>query len=76
METYGQTMALLCEIYYDLTCQDVAPEFEDLHARFFDASEGWFLKLMAWDPKELEVDVSFYLLLVYPFVYGVADRAM
>lgn len=52
-------MALLCEIYYDLTCQDVAPEFEDLHARFFDASEGWFLKLMAWDPKELEVDVSF-----------------
>ena len=41
-----------------MTCQDVAPEFEDLHMQFFDQNEGYFMKLMGWDPKELQVDVS------------------
>lgn len=63
-------MALLCEIYGDLTCQDVAPEFEDLHGRFWDAGEGWFLKLMAWDPRELDVDVSFFVLFLLRDVRG------
>lgn len=55
---YGQTMILLCEIYHDMTCQDVPPEFEDLHMQFFDQNEGYFMKLMSWNPKELWVDVS------------------
>jgi hypothetical protein len=28
-------MAALIDLYYDLTCQDLAPKFEDHHKTFF-----------------------------------------
>ena len=32
---HAQTTAVLIDIYYDLICQDLAPEFEDRHETFF-----------------------------------------
>ncbi|TFY54539.1 hypothetical protein EVG20_g9663 [Dentipellis fragilis] len=52
----AQSMALLVDIYYDLTCQDLHPVFEDGHDEFFNAQTGYFMKLMAWDPKELHTE--------------------
>lgn len=50
-------MAVLVELYYDLTCQDLAPEFEDGHEIFFAADTGYFMQLMEWNPAELQTDV-------------------
>ncbi|KAI0296781.1 armadillo-type protein [Multifurca ochricompacta] len=52
----AQTMAVLIELFYDLTCQDLAPAFEDGHEIFFGAQTGYFMQLMAWDPPELHTD--------------------
>lgn len=55
----AQTMILLIDIYYDLTCQDLPPAIEDTHLEFFgsaDGKDGWFVSLMGWDPVELRVD--------------------
>ncbi|KAJ7126549.1 CAS/CSE protein [Mycena crocata] len=52
----AQTMALLMEIFYDLTCQDLPPAIEDAHAEFFSPPEGWFQKFLAWNPAGLSVD--------------------
>lgn len=50
-------MAVLIDLYYDLTCQDLAPEFEDRHETFFAEGTGYFMQLMAWDPPQLQTDV-------------------
>ena len=42
--------------YYDLTRQDLAPEFEDPRDLFHWGS-GCFMQLMAWDPPQLQTDV-------------------
>lgn len=54
----AQTMALLMEIFYDFTCQDLPPAIEDAHAEFFSPPEGWFQRLLGWNPAGLNVDVS------------------
>ena len=54
----AQAMVFLVDIFYDLTCQDLPPDFEDSHAQFFGAQDGLFLKLLAWDPPQLQGDVS------------------
>ena len=53
----AQTMAVLVELFYDLTCQDLAPEFEDNHEIFFAAETGFFMQLMEWNPPQLQTDV-------------------
>ena len=53
----SQTMAVLVELFYDLTCQDLAPEFEDSHDVFFAAETGYFMQLMEWNPPQLHTDV-------------------
>jgi exportin-2 (importin alpha re-exporter) len=57
----AQTMSLLVEIFYDLTCHDLPPSLEDGHEEFFDRTSGHFMRLMAWDPDELKTDVRFSL---------------
>ncbi|KAI0248954.1 importin alpha re-exporter [Lactifluus subvellereus] len=52
----AQTMAVLMELFYDLTCQDLAPEFEDGHEIFFAAETGYFMRLLEWNPSELQTD--------------------
>ncbi|KAI0055486.1 Cse1-domain-containing protein [Artomyces pyxidatus] len=59
--TFGllaQTMAVLVEIFYDFTCQDLPPELEDSHDEFFNKDRGHFMRLMAWDPTELQTDAD------------------
>ena len=53
----AQAMALMVDIFYDLTCQDLPPDFEDSHATFFGPESGLFLQFLAWDPAELRGDV-------------------
>ena len=53
----AQAQVNLVEVYYDLTCQDLPPDFEDTHQQFFGASNGLFLQLLSWDPQELRGDV-------------------
>ncbi len=53
----ARTMAVLIDLYYDLTCQDLAPEFEDRHEVFFAEGTGYFIQLMTWDPPQLQTDV-------------------
>ena len=50
-------MAVLVEMFYDLTCQDLAPEFEDSHEIFFAAGTGYFMQLMEWNPPQLQTNV-------------------
>ncbi|KAI0321195.1 Cse1-domain-containing protein [Amylostereum chailletii] len=52
----AHTMSLLVEIFFDLTCQDLPPSLEDGHQEFFDSTNGYFMRLMAWDPDELKTD--------------------
>lgn len=54
----AQAMVFLVDIFYDLTCQDLPPDFEDSHPQFFGAPDGLFLKLLLWDPPQLRSDVS------------------
>jgi exportin-2 (importin alpha re-exporter) len=59
----AQSMALLVELFYDLTCHDLPPQLEDGHEEFFDREKGHFMRLMAWDPEALRTDVRRVLLL-------------
>ncbi|KAI0749865.1 armadillo-type protein [Daedaleopsis nitida] len=52
----AQAMVYLVDIFYDLCCQDLPPDFEDSHSQFFGANDGLFLKLLAWDPPQLQGD--------------------
>ncbi|KAI0714440.1 armadillo-type protein [Cerioporus squamosus] len=52
----AQAMVFLVDIFYDLTCQDLPPDFEDSHQQFFGAPDGLFLKLLLWDPPQLRSD--------------------
>ncbi|KAH9945469.1 CAS/CSE protein [Epithele typhae] len=52
----SQAMVLLVDIYYDLVCQDLPPDFEDSHAQFFAAENGLFIKLLVWDPPQFHTD--------------------
>ncbi|CAL1709388.1 unnamed protein product [Somion occarium] len=56
LEFAAQTQVLLVEIYYDLTCQDLPPDFEDTQNQFFGAPSGLFLQFLDWDPSELRGD--------------------
>ena len=47
MATQDPFMCRLIDLYYDLTCQDLAPEFEDCHETFFAGGSGYFMQLMA-----------------------------
>ena len=58
LELRAQAMVTLTEIYYDLTCQDLPPAFEDDHDKFLGGANGVFLSFMTWDPPELQGDVS------------------
>lgn len=62
LEFAAQTQVLLVEIYYDLTCQDLPPDFEDTQNQFFGAPSGLFLQFLDWDPSELRGDVSLRLI--------------
>ena len=57
MATQDPFMCRLIDLYYDLTCQDLAPEFEDCHETFFAGGSGYFMQLMAWVPPQLQTDV-------------------
>ncbi|KAL4253719.1 XPO2/CSE1 family protein [Abortiporus biennis] len=56
LELIAQAQVLLVDLFYDLTCQDLPPDFEDAHARFFGPPNGLFLQFLAWDPEELRGD--------------------
>ena len=58
LEMISQAQVSLVDIYYDLTCQDLPPDFEDTHAQFFGPPSGLLLQLLAWDPEVLRGDVS------------------
>jgi hypothetical protein len=51
-------MPILVNLYYDLTCQDLVPEFEDRHETFFAEGTGYFMQLMVWDPPQLQMEVG------------------
>lgn len=51
----AQTQAILVDIFFDLTSQDLPPDFEDTHAQFF-GPDGLFLKFLNWSPAELAGD--------------------
>ena len=55
--TPDPSMRGLMDLYYDLTCQDLGPEFEDRHETFFVWGSGRFMQLMAWVPPQLQTDV-------------------
>lgn len=54
----AQSMVLLIDIFYDLTCHDLPPAFEDGHEEFFAPEKGWFQAFLSWDPVTLRGDVS------------------
>ncbi|KDQ49269.1 hypothetical protein JAAARDRAFT_201016 [Jaapia argillacea MUCL 33604] len=51
-----QAAVVMVDLYYDLTCQDLPPHFEDAHEEYFGPQQGWFTKFLAWDPVELRGD--------------------
>ncbi|CAK5267603.1 unnamed protein product [Mycena citricolor] len=55
MSLHAEIMVLLLEIYYDFTCQDLPPAIEDTQAEFFSPPDGWFQKLLLWNPPSLAV---------------------
>ena len=54
----AQAQVTLVDIFYDLTCQDLPPDFEDTHAKFFASPDGLFLQLLLWNPPQLRGEVS------------------
>jgi exportin-2 (importin alpha re-exporter) len=68
----AQTQAILIDIFFDLTAQDLPPDFEDAHFQFF-GPDGLFLKFLAWNPTELVGDVrsSLYLTFFCVFFYQI-----
>ncbi|KAH9931314.1 armadillo-type protein [Fomitopsis serialis] len=53
LATIAQSQVTLVDIFYDLTCQDLPPDFEDTHEKFFSSPDGLFLQLLLWDPPQL-----------------------
>ncbi|EPS95676.1 hypothetical protein FOMPIDRAFT_1025652 [Fomitopsis schrenkii] len=53
LATVAQAQVTLIDIFYDLTCQDLPPDFEDTHAKFFAHPDGLFVQLLLWDPPQL-----------------------
>ncbi|KAF8992756.1 armadillo-type protein [Cyathus striatus] len=71
-EQYGyqaQSMVLLVDIFYDLTCQDLPPAIEDANEEFWAPQTGWWQVFITWDPIELKGDVRTTFL--FFFVQGV-----
>lgn len=52
----AQTQAILIDLFFDLTCQDLPPDFEDSHIQFF-GPQGLFLTLLSWNPPSLTSEV-------------------
>jgi len=52
----AQTQAILIDLFFDLTCQDLPPDFEDSHVQFF-GPQGLFLTFLAWNPPSLVAEV-------------------
>jgi len=52
----AHAQVVLLSIFYDLTCQDLPPTFEDLHSAFFGAEQGVLTKFLAWDPENMRGD--------------------
>ena len=57
LEFAAQTQVLLVELFYDLTCQDLPPDFEDNHQEFF-GPQGIFLQFLDWNPPQLSGEVQ------------------
>lgn len=55
-DAMAQAQVVLLSIFYDLTCQDLPPTFEDAHAAFFGAEQGVLTKFLAWDPENMRGD--------------------
>lgn len=53
----AQTQTILIDLFFDLTCQDLPPDFEDSHAQFF-GPQGLFLTFLSWNPPALASEVS------------------
>jgi exportin-2 (importin alpha re-exporter) len=62
----AEAMVFLTDIYYDFTCHDIPPALEDSHSEFF-GPDGWFPKLIIWDPDSLKVDVGFLYIIATIF---------
>ena len=45
--TSDPSIRRIINLYYDFTCQDVAPEFEDRHETLFAGGSGYFMQFMA-----------------------------
>lgn len=52
LEFAAQAQVLLVELFYDLTCQDLPPDFEDNHQEFF-GPQGIFLRFLDWNPPQI-----------------------
>lgn len=69
----AQSMVLLVDIFYDLTCHDLPPAFEDTHEEFFAPPSGWFQRFLAWNPPSLNgevcVPLSIFFIMSY-FLFG------
>lgn len=57
IELRAQAQVLLIDLFYDLVCQDLPPDFEDGHGKWFGPEDGLFMKFLTWDPVELRGDV-------------------
>ncbi|KAI0340315.1 Cse1-domain-containing protein [Trametopsis cervina] len=55
-ELRAQAQVLLVDLYYDLTCQDLPPDFEDTYTAFFGTNDSIFLKFITWEPSHLQGD--------------------
>lgn len=55
-----EAQILLADIFYDFTCQDLPPDIEDSHGKFFD-EEGLFHRFLLWDCPQLRGDVCISL---------------
>lgn len=52
----AQTQAILIDLFFDLTCQDLPPDFEDSHVQLF-GPQGLFLTFLSWNPPTLASEV-------------------
>ena len=62
----AQTQAVLIDLFFDLTCQDLPPDFEDSHVQFF-GPQGLFLSFLSWNPPPLASEVGFNTLTIKPY---------
>lgn len=62
----AHTQAILIDLFFDLTCQDLPPDFEDSHVQFF-GPQGLFLTLLSWNPLSLASEVRVVALKSNPY---------